>query len=186
MAIANRAEAQTSLSESDDAISRCLVDARLSAQPLPNFPGRLPVTLEQTYAIQSASIARWPEEVAGWKVAKLSATDRARFPAERFAGPIFKSSTKSVEPGSRKVMAVYEGGFAAIEAEYALVPGAVVPPSDKVYSDEELADLVSAVYGAESFFPPGVSLLHRTKTWHGHPGRIYDLLQCNTRGCPAQ
>ena len=148
MAIASVAQAQTSLTEPDDAISRRLVEARLSARPLPNFPGRLPVTLEQAYAIQTASVDRWPDEVAAWKVARLSPSDRARFRVERLAGPVFKASIQNVEPGSCEVMAVYEGGFAAIEAEYALELDTAVPPSDKDYSDEELADLVRAVYGA--------------------------------------
>ncbi len=160
MAIASRAEAQTSLSGADDAISRRLVEARLSAQPLPNFPGRLPVTLEQAYAIQSASAERWPDEVAAWKVARLTPTDRAHFSTERLAGPVFKSTIRTVEPGSCEVMAVYEGGLAAIEAEFALELGAAVPPSDKDYSDEELADLVAAVYGAAEIASSPLALLN--------------------------
>ncbi len=148
LAIASLAQARISLAEPDDALSRRLVDARLSAEPLPDFPGRLPVTLEQAYAIQSASAERWPDEVAAWKVARLSPTDRERFQTERLAGPVFRSSIQTVEPGSCGVMAIYEGGFAAIEAEYALELGAAVPPSGKDYSDQELADLVRAVYGA--------------------------------------
>ena len=148
VAIASLAQVQTSLAKPDAAISRRLVDARLSAEPLPSFPGRLPETLEQAYAIQSASADRWPDEVAAWKVARLTPPDRARFQTEGLAGPVFKSSIQTVEPGSCEVMAIYEGGFAAIEAEYALELGAAVPPSDKDYSDEELADLVRAVYGA--------------------------------------
>lgn len=139
---------QTLLPEPDDEISRRLVDARLSAEPLPGFPGPLPVTLEQAYAIQSASVDRWPDEVAAWKVARLTPTDRARFRTERLAGPVFRSSIQTVEPGSFEAMTIYEGGFAAIEAEYALELGNTVPPSDKDYSDEELAALVRAVYGA--------------------------------------
>ena len=152
MAVASAAEARTSLRTSlsgpDDAISRRLVDARLNAEPLADFPGCLPTTLEQAYAIQSASVDRWPDEVGAWKVAKLPPTDRARYPVERLAGPVFKASIQTIAPGSCGVTAVYEGGFAAIEAEYALELGAAVRPSDKDYSDEELADLVSAVYGA--------------------------------------
>ena len=151
---------EISLSGPDDAISRRLVEARLSAEPLPGFPGRLPATLEQAYAIQSASAHRWPDEVAAWKVAKLSAADRGRFQAERLAGPIFRSSIRAVEPGSREVMTVYEGGFAAIEAEYALELGAAVPPSDKDYSDEELADLVSAVYGVAEIASSPMAVLN--------------------------
>ena len=148
MAITSAAEVQTLLPEPDDEISRRLVDARLSAEPLPGFPGPLPVTLEQAYAIQSASVDRWPDDVAAWKVARLTPTDRARFRTERLAGPVFRSSIQTVEPCSCEAMAIYEGGFAAIEAEYALELGNTVPPSDKDYSDEELADLVRTVYGA--------------------------------------
>ena len=149
-----------SLPGPDDAISRRLVDARLSAELLPDFPGRLPETLEQAYAIQSASVHRWPDEVAAWKVAKLSATDRAHFATERLAGPVFSSAIRTVEPGSCVAMAIYEGGFAAIEAEYALELGAAVPPSDEDYSDEELADLVSAVYGAAEIASSPMALLN--------------------------
>ncbi len=147
MTIESTAEVQTSLPEPDDEVSRRLVGARLSARPLADFPGRLPVTLEQAYSIQSASADRWPDEVTAWKVGKLSAPDRERFQTEKYAGPIFQSSIRTAEQGSCEAMAIYEGGFAAIEAEYALELGSAVPPSKKDYSDEELADLVRAVYG---------------------------------------
>ena len=147
VALDSAAEVQTSLSETDDEVSRRLVGARLGARPLADFPGRLPVTLEQAYAIQSASADRWPDEVAAWKVGKLSAPDQERFQTEKYAGPIFQSSIRTAGRGSCEAMAIYEGGFAAIEAEYALELGSAVPPSEKDYSDEELADLVRAVYG---------------------------------------
>jgi 2-keto-4-pentenoate hydratase len=132
--------------EKNDAISRCLIDARLSTQPLPDFPGSLPDTLEQAYAIQSASIARWADEIAGWKVAKLSDADNARLSAERLVGPVFKSSVRSIEPGASLVMPVYDGGFAAVEAEIVFRLGVTIPPSDKDWSDEELIDSVAGAY----------------------------------------
>ena len=148
--ISKAAAARRSLSERDDAISRRLVGARLSARPLPDFPDRLPETLEQAYAIQTASIERWPDEVAGWKVAMLPVADRERFPSERLAGPVFRSLIHTVETGSRKVLPVYERGFAAIEAEFVLELGVTVRPTGRDYSDEELAEIVTAVYcGAE-------------------------------------
>ncbi len=142
-----RAESLPSLSERDDAISTCLVEARLTAQPLPDFPDRVPETLEQAYAIQAASIARWPDEVAGWKVAMIAPAQREQLAAERLAGPVFGSSIHRVEPGSCTVMPVYEGGFAAVEAEFVLELGTTVAPTGRDYSDEELIDIVSAVYG---------------------------------------
>lgn len=139
-----------SLSERDDAISACLVEARLSASPLADFPDRLPETLGQAYAIQAASIGRWPEEVAGWKVAMMPPADRERFPDERLAGPVFSSSFHRVEGSSCKSTPVYEGGFAAVEAEFVLELGTTVPPLGRGYSDEELSELVAAAYcGAE-------------------------------------
>lgn len=143
-------QSPTSLSERDDAISARLVEARLNTLPLPDFPDHLPETLEQAYAIQSASIERWPDEVAGWKVAMLPPADRERFAAERLVGPVFRSSIRRVKPGSCTVMPVYEGGFAAVEAEFVLELGETIRPTGRSYSDEELIGIVSAVHaGAE-------------------------------------
>ncbi len=147
MAAIEFAEMQSKISEQDDAISSALVDARLSTRPLQEYPGRLPETLEEAYAIQAASIERWPDDVAGWKVAKLSPDDSSRFGAERLAGPIFRSSVHTVQPGSRLTVPIYEGGFAAVEAEFVLDLGIAVQPSGKDYSDNELVDLIRAVYG---------------------------------------
>lgn len=140
-------EALTTISEQDDAISNALVDSRLNTRPLPDFPGRLPETVEQAYAIQAASIKRWPDGVAGWKVAKLTPGDSSRFSAERLSGPIFRSSINRVMPGSCLAAPIYEGGFAAVEAEIVLELRTSIEPSDSDYSDEELADLVVAAYG---------------------------------------
>lgn len=151
--------------EQNDAISRCLVDARLSTQPLPDFPVSLPETLEQAYAIQTASIERWPDEIAGWKVAKLSDADNARLSAERLVGPVFKSSVRSIEPGATEVMPVYEGGFAAVEAEIVLRLGVQILAANKAWSDEELVDVVAAAYcGAEIASSPMAVINERGPT----------------------
>lgn len=143
-------ENQGVLSEQDDAISRILVDARLSTEPLPDFPIQVPESLEQAYAIQAASIERWPDEVAGWKVAMLSPADRARLGAERLVGPVFRSRIHRAKHGDCIVKPVYERGFAAVEAEIVLELGTTVPPETRSYSDAELIDLVGAAYcGAE-------------------------------------
>lgn len=140
----------TALSGQDDAISKRLVEARLGAEALRDFPGSLPETMEQAYAIQSASQARWPDDVGGWKVGLLSDADSQRFSAERLAGPIFRSSILHTESDSCASMPIYVGGFAAVEAEFVLELGFEVRPSGEKYSDEQLTDIVSAMYvGAE-------------------------------------
>lgn len=138
------------LSKELDAISEQLVAARVNAVALPNFPGRLPGTLAQAYAVQTASIARWPDDIAGWKVGMVPEDDRPRLDAERLAGPIFKSFVFEVGSGSTRTMAIYERGFAAVEAEFVLQLATTIQPVAREYSDEELANLVSALYvGAE-------------------------------------
>jgi 2-keto-4-pentenoate hydratase len=80
------------LSQELDGISGRLVAARANAEALPDFPGQLPQTLDDAYTIQSASISRWPDEIAGWKVGMVPESYRERLAAERLTGPIFKSS----------------------------------------------------------------------------------------------
>ncbi len=138
------------LPESDDLVSRALVNARASGTPLSAFPGAMPETMAQAYAIQSASIERWPDTVAGWKVGMLPPPAQERYSAERLAGPIFYSQIREVATGSNTAMPVFVGGFAAIEAEFVFRLGAAVAPIDRQWSDEELAEVVAALHiGAE-------------------------------------
>lgn len=133
--------------EQDHATARRLVEARLAASVLEDFPGKLPATLEQAYGIQAASIAQWPDDVVAWKVARFPPHDRGRFPAERIAGPAFRSSVRMVESGSTTVARIHDGGFAVIEAEIVLELGAPIPPTDREWSVDDLARHVSAAFG---------------------------------------
>ncbi|MEM7283545.1 MAG: fumarylacetoacetate hydrolase family protein [Pseudomonadota bacterium] len=137
---------QVSLSDQDDEISKRLVDARLGAKVLPGFPGEIPDSLHQAYGIQFASIERWPDKVAGWKIGLLSPADRQKFSAERLAGPIFDSQIKTIVPDSSNQIQIYHGGFAAVEAEFVLEIGVDVPPVDTHFTDEDLKDIVAALY----------------------------------------
>ncbi len=133
-----------------DAISGRLVAARTNAVPLSAFPGDLPDDLETAYAIQAASIARWNDEIAGWKVGLVPPAFREDLSAVRLAGPIFKSSIVFVQPGATTEMPIFTGGFAAVEAEFVFRLATTVDPVEKDYSDEELTELVAALHvGAE-------------------------------------
>ena len=134
------------LSRELDAISGRLVAARMAAEALPGFPGALPDSLDEAYAIQTASIARWGDTVAGWKIGMIPADHRLRVGDERLAGPIFKSSIVRIESGATRTMPIYEGGFAAVEAEFVLELGCAIHPSGTEYSDADLIDLVSSLY----------------------------------------
>lgn len=142
----DRPDEVQALTEQDDAISRRLVEARLSTKPLAEYPGQIPTTLQQAYAIQRASIARWPDELAGWKVAMLPPKSRDVFATERLAGPIFRATVQRAKPGTCTAVPIFVGGFAAVEAEFVIELGETVPPSNRAFADGELIELVSAFF----------------------------------------
>ncbi|MDJ0751622.1 MAG: hypothetical protein QNJ11_19205 [Woeseiaceae bacterium] len=137
------------LPESDDAISREPVGARMTATAVSAFPGALPDTMAQAYAIQAASTG-WLDAVAGWKVGLLPQSAPKRHLSERLADPIFGSRILDVATGSSTVMPVYIGGFAAVEAEFIFRLGKSVRPVDRQWTEEELVDVVAGLHvGAE-------------------------------------
>jgi len=134
----------------DLGIAERFVAARHSALPLPDFPGDLPVSLADAYAVQSTAMRLWPDKVAGWKVGMIPAGFRERFSVDRLAGPMFERSIVRAISGEALTMPIYAGGFAAIEAEFILELARTVPARAARYSDDELEGLVKAAYtGAE-------------------------------------
>ncbi len=137
-------------SSSLDDISQKLVDARLNAEPLGEFPGPLPDTLAEAYEIQTLSIRRWPDEVGGWKVGGVPERLQQRFQTDRLAGPIFQTATHSVPDRGTQQMPIFAGGFAAIEAEFVVRTATSIAPSDTIETDAELLDRIDALHvGAE-------------------------------------
>ncbi|MEM9386912.1 MAG: 2-keto-4-pentenoate hydratase [Pseudomonadota bacterium] len=143
------AAAARALSPALDEISQRLVAARLRAAPLRAFPGELPTTLKEAYAVQSASIARWPDEVAGWKVGGVPLELRATLGADRLSGPIYRATVHHIGAGSEQSMAIYQGGFAAVEAEFVFRLNRRIEPDGAYHSDQELIDCVTLHVGAE-------------------------------------
>ncbi len=144
------AVANSNLARELDEISTRLVEARATASPLPGFPGPLPEELEHAYSVQSASIARWPDTVAGWKVGGVPPSFRERMGVGRLAGPIFQGSIASVQSGDEVSMPIFDGGFAAIEAEYVFRIGETIEPTQSDLSNEELVQRIAALHiGAE-------------------------------------
>lgn len=142
-----------------DTISSALVTARMSAASLQKFPGHVPDSMSAAYRIQSTSISRWPDEVAGWKVGMLSPHDQETYGAERLAGPIFRSQVKQADNGSVQVMPIYAGGFAAVEAEFIFRIGQAIPPDPSPPSDEALIEQVAALHiGAEIASSPIIDI----------------------------
>ena len=98
-------------------ISAQFTAARAAGRSLPAYPGTPPATLAEAYAVQAAAIARWPDAVAGWKVARVAADFAAQFPEERLIGPVFAANVHQLAAGEVASCPVFDGGFAAVEAE---------------------------------------------------------------------
>ena len=131
-------------SESSRIAGRFL-DARRSAVALDAYPGDLPATLEEAYAVQDEAIARWQRPVIGWKVGLVPAPFSERFGTDRLAGPIFARAPARTN-GVAVEMPVFADGFAAAEAEFLLRIGHA-PPGGKVdYSLDETAGLIDAAH----------------------------------------
>lgn len=129
----------------EGAVSRAFVAARLGGQALATFPGALPGSLEEAYAVQSRSIEAWPDDVVGWKIGGIPEPFRTQYGADRLVGPIFARSVRTAD-GAAAPMTAYKGGFAAVEAEFVLVFGDKVEPGALEPSVEAVREAVSAVH----------------------------------------
>ena len=145
-------------------IARSFVDARRAGQALPDYPGEMPVSLDDAYAVQDAALDLTHRAVAGWKVGKINPPIDG---IDRLAGPIFVDQVV-VANGAAIAMDVFADGFAAAEAEFLLRVGAAPDPAKTHYTMDEARDLIDAVHVgieiASSPFPginqhgPGVTI----------------------------
>ncbi|ANU07332.1 hypothetical protein A6F65_01023 [Paraurantiacibacter namhicola] len=115
-----------------------MIRARRNARALPGFPGSVPATLAEAYALQSQSLAAWAGNVVGWKVGGIPPARREAYPADWLVGPIFESARRFTQDGAVSKMPVYAGGFAAIEAEFVLRIGDD-GEDDRLYIGAEIA-----------------------------------------------
>ena len=126
-----------------------LVAARLAARALADFPGTLPIDLDAAYACQDQAISLWPDRIVGWKVGLIGAEWRTRYDEERLVGPIF---ARDLHPfpgdGSVAQVAIFDGGFAAIEAEYVFRIGRDTPPDKFAYGTPEAAEFAAGLHVA--------------------------------------
>lgn len=119
--------------------------ARRAAGGLSGYPGDMPSSLDEAYAVQDAAIAAWNKPVVGWKVGRVPPPHAARFGADRIAGPIFSSRLAQLGGGEVE-MAVFDRGFAAAEAEFLLRIGRTPDPAQTRFTLEDAAALIDAVH----------------------------------------
>jgi len=98
-------------------ISDALLYARRACKAIDGFPAELPQTLGDAYAVQLCAIAEWDAKLVGFKVGGIPEKWRTQFPANWVAGPMFSDQQYTVKSGESIEVTVFEGGFAAYEAE---------------------------------------------------------------------
>jgi 2-keto-4-pentenoate hydratase len=121
-------------------------DARRTAVPLTVYPGPVPPDLETAYRCQDEAIDRWPDEVAGWKVARIGPAWSAKYPEERLIGPAFRANIHVAADGEAVECPVFEGGFAAVDAELVIRVASDAPPRKIDWSIEEASELIADLH----------------------------------------
>src|SRR5271155_5103863 len=134
------------ISHMNDAIAEQFVRARLDAAALPDFPGSIPATLNTAYAYQDRAIALWPDFVAGWKVGRIGEPWTARLGGAPLVGPISRRGIRPPPPEQLVEFPVFEGGFAAVEAEFVFRLGSDAPSDKVLWTPEEAARIAMALH----------------------------------------
>jgi len=129
-----------------EAIAEDFVRARLGAQSLLDFPGTIPATLNTAYAYQDRAIALWPDNLAGWKVGRIGPPWLERVGEDRLVGPIFRRGIRLAPPGALVEFPVFEGGYAAVEAEFVVRLAADADPDKIHWSVAEATQLISGLH----------------------------------------
>lgn len=94
-----------------------LVRHRARGAALSGFPGQLPISLDDAYAIQFAASEAWKRPIAGWKVGLVTHDLAKQFGENRFIGPIFADTVVRSAPADVADFAAIPGGTALAEAE---------------------------------------------------------------------
>jgi 2-keto-4-pentenoate hydratase len=124
------------------AIAEQFTSARLAARALREYPGSVPPDLETAYRCQDLALARWPDSVAGWKVARIAQAHQGQYAEERLIGPVFAPNVHVAAPGRTIDCPVFEGGFAAVEAEIVICIGRDAPRDKLEWTIDEAAEFV--------------------------------------------
>jgi len=133
-------------------VARALIDARAGKTPLTAYPGAMPQTMAEAYAIQDSAIAYDGRRVGGWKVGRIAPDLVGRYGGNRLTGPIFVDEI--FDGADEPAMPVYADGFAAAEAEILLCFGEVGTGDYDIDSVRGcIADVRTGIEIASSPFP---------------------------------
>lgn len=126
-------------------IAKAFTEARLNNAGLPEYPGEVPQSLDEAYAIQDAAITLWPHKVAGWKIGGFGGDYAVRFKETKLSGPVFDNQIYKSN-GISLDMPVFAEGFAAIEPEIVMIVKADAPVDKTNWTLDEAQEYVGAVH----------------------------------------
>jgi 2-keto-4-pentenoate hydratase len=127
-------------------IARAFVAARLAARSLPAFPGAIPASLAEAYAIQDIAVGLYPDDIAGWKVGRVPLELQGRLGEERIGGPSFRKALRLPLRGETVRLPVIAGGFAAVEAEFVYRLASDAPVGKTDWSVAEALAITAALH----------------------------------------
>ena len=93
-------------------IARAFLSARAKKTPLTLYPGAMPESMAEAYAIQDAAIAFDGRQVGGWKVGRIAAELVDTYGDNRLTGPIFADEIFEGGAGQRPGLRARPGGEA--------------------------------------------------------------------------
>lgn len=128
-----------------DLIAEQFVTARLQGRALVAYPGSLPGLIE-AYHCQRAAVQRWPDAVAGWKVAKIAPAWQMQHRQERLVGPVFAANVHHARAAQVIDCPVFSGGSAAVEAELVIRLREDAPAQRLQWRVEEAAELIDQLF----------------------------------------
>ncbi|MEY3235509.1 2-keto-4-pentenoate hydratase [Aquidulcibacter sp.] len=129
-----------------DAIAAAFRNARLTNTALTCFPGRIPSVVAESYDIQRAAIASWPDAICGWKVGRILGDLVNVHGADRLIGPIFRKSLQISKGDVCVSFSAIDGGFCAIEPEIVFKLAADAPTSGDHIDAAQAVKLVDNVF----------------------------------------
>ena len=130
----------------DGGIAVQFVHARLTARALSAYPGEVPKDSQSAYACQDRAIDLWPDQVSGWKVARIPKEWAEKFPEPRIIGPVFSRNVHIAMQGALPSCPVFVGGFAAVETEIVIRVGKDAPAHKTTWTISEANDYIGSMH----------------------------------------
>ena len=126
-------------------IAHAFVEARRQDGMITRYPGKLPETLTQAYAIQNYAIEMWDDKIVGWKAGGIAPPKSDELGVDRLIGPVFERALW-YDNQEQVDVPVFQNGFAAFEGEVTARIAHDVPDEKTEFSIEDAIGFVASLH----------------------------------------